>query len=316
MRLRRVWNWVFTFPDAQGRPCSVLRPIRVHRQHSGTRIPLWVSVAPFAAFLILYLGGCVALMVVALIHGDADSIRQSAEAVAIALATTVFCGAVGLGTLLLNARSACLSQLRSHICPRCGYRLRGLAPAAGGGTPCPECASSWRLTHPARRYGVTVPMPAREGRSASLSEWLARRLAMPTFQDARGTRWPYWVARRTLLTKSGRAVRGLALFLAILVAAPLVLYFATDLADWVASFAPVLQTLWWVGLLGAVGSIVLGAFWMERRRVPALRRACLAHRVCAVCGASLAGAASQDDGVTECPDCGAAWASADFAHQA
>jgi hypothetical protein len=51
-----------------------------------------------------------------------------------------------LGGRWLFLRRGVRLLLRDRLCPACGYRLSGIAPADDGCTVCPECGAAWRFT--------------------------------------------------------------------------------------------------------------------------------------------------------------------------
>lgn len=320
MLIRRLWNRLFTFPDARGHRYSLFAPLRAHRAHTGRQTAaiadktfvLLLGALPFLLPGLLFLGWAIR-------SGDADLLRAAAWYV---LGATGFLSILGTVLYLLTRWEAGLRRrylLRAHICAACGYPLANLPPQEDGCTPCPECSAAWRLTPPPRQYGVIAPLPALEEPRSPLHAALQWWRRLTSFPDARGTRWPIGAPAAVLAARLSPAARAgrsagtllLVVFFVLLVPGFLAATTTLLLAPLVATEAPsgwLVSPLRWGAALpfGLVLGLTMG-LRHHRRRLPAHLRECLASGLCAVCGHPLEDRAPDADGCIDCPDCGAAW---------
>jgi Zn-finger nucleic acid-binding protein len=248
----------------------------------------------------------------------------------------VLVGAGRWTTLRRGAGEIRATLLAMRCCASCGYDMTGVPPGHRGLTQCPECRAVWRIASGEREDGEGGrgdPAPGdrppwRWNRleslliSAGLGLLLAHRSC--SCADDRGrvvevvypvplrrppSRWgTVPPAQRQALARELHAVNLPGLVLLLLVVILLVLSNALTMAADIARGAVQVQAV-----LRLIPSAVLFSLILLRWRYPLvqsprkIRDILLNHGRCASCAQDLTDIAAEQDGITVCPHCRAAW---------
>lgn len=208
--------------------------------------------------------------------------------------------------------------LREGICPCCAYNL-GDQLEREGSLLCPECGARWGAARILRRHTFSAveaePQPRRWWRQFGEFDisgptrirddrsWtrpiVHARLRGP-LREAKGERRSRLLEARSEMIRNGHVARTIvAVFFAIVLgvgSVPLLL----------RPFG--LDTL--LGAFGALMAILVTASWIRGAqgvRMADVRHAMLRRRLCPCCAGDLEDAEADDEGLTPCPECGAAW---------